>query len=84
MIKGEYEGQTITERLKTTWKLLKTLQTSPKYPKKIQSSNEQGNVNGALKLLTKSMSNGILQLSDKTLDLMKQKHSGEPKKSLHQ
>ena len=25
------------------------------------------------------MSNGILQLSDKTLDLMKQKHSGEPK-----
>ena len=41
----------------------------------------KGNVNGALKLLTKSMSNGILPLSNKTLDLLKQKHSGEPKES---
>ena len=34
----------------------------------------KGNVNGALKLLTSSTSNGILLLSKKTLDLTKQKH----------
>ena len=34
----------------------------------------KGNVNGALKLLTNSMSNGILPLSNKKLDLLKQKH----------
>ena len=34
----------------------------------------KGNVNGPLKLLTNSMSNGILPLSNKTLDLLKQKH----------
>ena len=40
----------------------------------------KGNVNGALKLLTNSMSNGILPLFNKTLDLLKQKHPG-PKES---
>lgn len=45
-----------------------------KISKKIQSSNDQGNVNGTLKLLTNSMSNGILPLSNKMLDFMKQKH----------
>ena len=34
----------------------------------------KGNVNGALKLLTENMSNGILPLNDKTLTMLKQKH----------
>ena len=37
-----------------------------------------GNVNGALKLLTNSMSDGILPLSSKSVNLLKQKHH-EPK-----
>ena len=35
---------------------------------------EKGNVNGALKLLTSNISNGILPLDDKTLGLLKQNH----------
>ena len=35
----------------------------------------KGNVNGALKLLTENMPNGILPLNDKTLMMLKQKHS---------
>ena len=35
---------------------------------------EKGNVNGAFKLLTGNISNGILLLDDKTLRLLKQKH----------
>ena len=35
---------------------------------------EKGNVNGAFKLLTGNISNGILPLDDKTLSLLKLKH----------
>ena len=35
---------------------------------------EKGNVNGALKLLTSNVSNGILPLDDTNLSLLKQKH----------
>ena len=34
----------------------------------------KGNVNGALKLLTENMPNGILPLNDKTLTMLKKKH----------
>ena len=34
----------------------------------------KGNVNGALKLLTNNMSDGILPLTDATLQLLKQNH----------
>ena len=34
----------------------------------------KGNVNGALKLWTNNMSNGILPLADAALQLLKQKH----------
>ena len=34
----------------------------------------KGNINGALKLLTHSMTNGILPLDEKTLYSLKQKH----------
>ena len=35
---------------------------------------EKGNVNGALKLLTSNISNGIFPVDDKILSLLKQKH----------
>ena len=51
-----------------------------KISKKFRVLRSKGNVNGALKLLTKSMLNGILLLYSKTLDLLIQKHP-EPKES---
>ena len=45
-----------------------------KISKKFKVLMSKGNVSGTLKLLTNSMSNGILPLSDKPLDLLKQKH----------
>ena len=41
---------------------------------KFKNMMSKGNVNGALKLLTENMSNGILPLTDKTLKMLKQKH----------
>ena len=35
---------------------------------------QQGNINGAIKLLTKNMENSVLPLNEKTLELMRQKH----------
>ena len=35
---------------------------------------EKGNINGALKVLTDNMQNGILPLNDETLRLIHQKH----------
>ena len=42
--------------------------------KKFALLTAKGNVNGALKLFTSNISNGILPLDDKTLSLLKQKH----------
>ena len=42
--------------------------------KKFDLLMEKENVNGALKLLRSTISNGILPLDDKTLSLLKQKH----------
>ena len=42
--------------------------------KKFALLMEKGNVNGALKLLTSNISNGILPLDDKTLTLLKEQH----------
>ena len=52
----------------------------PKISQKFKVLMSKGNVNGALKRLTNSMSNGIFPLYNKTLDLLKQKHA-EPKES---
>ena len=41
---------------------------------KLKNMMNKGNVNGALKLLTENMSNGILPLNDKTSTMLKQKH----------
>ena len=41
---------------------------------KFKNMMSKGNINGALKVLTENMSNGILPLNDKTLTMVKQKH----------
>ena len=35
---------------------------------------QKGNINGAIKILTNNMQNGILPLNEQTLQLLKQKH----------
>lgn len=65
---------------KIAWKLLKTQQTSLRHLKKLKGLMNKGKVNGALKLMTNSMPNEILPLSNKILGFLKQKHS-EPTKS---
>ena len=71
-----YEGQTIRERLKSPDRSM----TIVKILMKFRILMSKGNVNGALKLLTNNMSNGILPLTDAKLQPLKQKHpeSREP------
>ena len=45
-----------------------------KISSKFKDLMQKGNVNGALKLLTNNMSNGILTLTDETLQLLHAKH----------
>ena len=45
-----------------------------KMSSKFKDLVQKGNVNGALKLLTKNMNNGILPLTDETLQLLHTKH----------
>ena len=47
-----------------------TAQISKKFVKKMQS----GNINGAIKLLSNNMENGVLPLNEDTLDLLYKKH----------
>ena len=65
---------------KIAWKLLKTQQTSLRHLKKLKGLMNKGKVNGALKLMTNSMPNEILPLSNNILGFLKQNHS-EPTKS---
>ena len=58
-----FEGETIQSR-----------KSIGELSKKFTLLMEKENVNGALKLLTSNISNGILPLDDKTLSLLKQKH----------
>lgn len=64
------EAETIQQRLKNN--------NSPKniadISKKFAKLMGKGNINGALKLLTNNMENGVLPLDDKTLNALKQKH----------
>ena len=71
-----YEGQTLQGRLK--WP--NSSMIIAKISMKFRILMSKGNVNGALKLLTKNVSNGFLPLTDATLQLLKQKHheSREP------
>ena len=65
-----FEGEAIQSRLH----YINTPKSIGKLSKKFALLMEKGNVNGALKLLTSNISNGILPLDDKTLSLLKQKH----------
>ena len=61
-----YEKQIIQERLK----LPNSSMTITKISMKFRILMSQGNVSGAFKLLTNNMSNGILSLTDATLQLL--------------
>ena len=65
-----FETETIQERLKSTNKTKNIAQLS----KQFVILMAKGNINGALKLLSNNMSNGILPLNDETLQLLQQKH----------
>ena len=70
------KGQTIQEGLKSS----NSSMTIAKISMKFRILMSKGNMNGALKWLMNDMSNGILPLTDGTLQLLKQKHpeSKEP------
>jgi hypothetical protein len=65
-----FEAATIQSRLKN----VNSLKTIAVISKKFANLMEKGNVNGALKLLTNNMANGILPLNDETLNLLHLKH----------
>ena len=65
-----FEAETIQNRMKTVNSARDISQIS----KQFVMMMEKGNVNGALKVLTNNMSNGILPLNDETLTLLKDKH----------
>ena len=71
-----YEGQTMQDCLKVPENATKI----PKISEKSKVLMSKENLNGAFKLLTNSMLNGILLLSNETLGLLKQQHP-EPKES---
>ena len=64
------ECETIQERLPSTNSQMNIEKLSSKFKQLMQKSN----VNGALRLLTNNMSNGILPFSDKTLQILSLKH----------
>ena len=64
------EGETIQERLHPVNQNPDISKTSQKLRRLMQI----GNANGALKLLTDNMSNGILPLNNKTFMLLEEKH----------
>ena len=64
------EGQSIQERLPTGDRPKDIAKISVKFKELMQ----KGNVNGALKLLTNEMSNGILTLTEETLSPLEIKH----------
>ena len=73
------EGETIQKCLKSVNRPKSILEIS----KMFRQEMEKGNVNGAMKLLTDNMQNGVLPLNEQTLNMLKQKHP-EGKKSHHE
>ena len=65
-----FEGKTIQSRLHH----INTPKSIRELSKKFALLKEKGNVNGALKLSTSNISNGILPQDNKTLSFLKQKH----------
>ena len=74
-MKGEFnqlleEGIAIQQSLKNTNKPRTIAEISKRFLKAMQ----KGNINGAIKILTNNMENGILPINDNTLQLLRQKH----------
>ena len=65
-----HEGKTIQSLLNSSKKALSTNEISKRFIEKMS----KGNINGAIKLLSDNIQNGILPLNDETLKLLKQKH----------
>ena len=64
------EGEAIQNNLKT----INSNKTIAQISKEFATKMQKGNVNGAIKLLTNHMKNGVLPLTKETLDMLKQKH----------
>ena len=64
------EGETIQKCLKSVDRPKSILEIS----KMFRQEMEKGNVNGAMKLLTDNMQNGVLPLNEQTLNMLKNKH----------
>ena len=65
-----YEAETIQKSLTSTNRPKTIAEISKKFIREMQN----GNVNGAMKLLTDNMQNGILPLNENTLNQLEQKH----------
>ena len=73
-----FEATTIQHTLSRSKNIKEsTAQLSKKFVKKMQS----GNINGANKLLSNNMENGVLPLNEETLNLLYQKHPDASKAS---
>ena len=64
------EGETIQQSLKS----ISSTKTIAAISKRFAEQMQKGNVNGAIKLLSNNMQNGILPLNDTTLNQLKLKH----------
>ena len=64
------EAETIQKGLKSSTNIKTLVEISKQFAKQMN----KGNVNGAIKLLTNKMQNGVLPLNNETLNLLKQKH----------
>jgi len=62
-----HEGVTIQNNLTSSSKKYSTEEISKRFVEKMS----KGNVNGAIKLLSRNIQNGILPLNDETLELLK-------------
>ena len=70
-----HEGRTIQDNLKT----YEFTSDIGRLSKQFRDRMKKGDINGALRLLTNNMSNGILPLNEDTLLLLEQKHpEGKP------
>ena len=65
-----HEGVTIQTLLNSSKKIMSTNEISKRFIEKMSN----GNINGAIKLPSDNMQNGILPLNDETLKHLKQKH----------
>ena len=57
-----------------TLKSVNTRNTIGEISKNFIKKTKHGNINGAIKLLTNNMQNGVFSLNEKTLELLRQKH----------